>query len=259
MAFKQSYAAQTDIPEGWREHYTERDGAWWIETDPPADDVTGLKSALANERTLRRDAERAVSEYKTKYDTVDLDEIAKLRERVKGMDDADIYDKQGLEALVARRVESLKTDHERVLRMRLGEIENLKVENGILTQRWKQDKIRTALLAAVGGSGVDKDAVEDAVSRGLAVFKEVDDQGNVLAKNGDDVRYGRDGINPLTPAEWIANLKADGHAKHLWPGSQGSGAPANHGAGSGTTDWAAITNPAERLTRFREAQRQGRP
>jgi hypothetical protein len=97
--------------------------------------------------------------------------------------------------------------------------------------------------------------VQAAVQRGMAVFVDLDDQGNVVARNGDELRYGKDGINPLTPKEWITTLKASGEASHLWPPSSGGGAPAYHGGNGAGIDWQSITNPAERLTQFREWQR----
>jgi hypothetical protein len=96
--------------------------------------------------------------------------------------------------------------------------------------------------------------VDDAVQRGLSVFTDLDDKGNVIARNGDDTVYGKDGVNPLSPGEWITTLKASGQAPHLWPASSGGGAPAHHGANGTGVDWQSISSPAERMTRFREWQ-----
>ena len=113
---------------------------------------------------------------------------------------------------------------------------------------------RTALLEAVNKNGVYEKAVDDAVQRGLTVFTDLDTEGQVIAKKGEDVLYGKDGINPLRPEEWISTLKTSGQAPHLWPPSSGGGAPATRGANGVAFDWNSITNPAERMTRFREWQ-----
>ena len=84
-------------------------------------------------------------------------------------------------------------------------------------RRWRQDRIKTALLDAVNKNGVYDKAVDDAVQRGLAVFTDLDQEGQVVAKKGEDVVYGKDGINPLRPDEWISTLKTSGQAPHLWP------------------------------------------
>jgi len=254
MALKQVYDAQTDIPPALYEHYTERDGKWIVALDPVLEDVGGLKSALNNERTLRRETEKQLVELKTKFEGVDPDEFRKMQDRVKGLDDADVYDKQGIEVLIARRTESMKNDHERQLATLKRENDHLKTTSADLDRRWRQDRIKTALLDAVTKNGVYEKAVDDAVQRGLAVFTDLDERGNVIAKNGDDTIYGKDGVNALNPSEWITTLKASGQAPHLWPPSSGGGAPASHSGNGAGIDWNSITNPAERLTRFREWQ-----
>ena len=251
---KQFYDVQTDIPTALVEHYVEKDGKWLVQLDPAMEDVTGLKTALNTERGLRRDAEKSVTDLKVKFEGVDVDEYHKLQDRVKGLDDAEVYDKSGIEALVTRRTDAMKAEHERQVGSLRRENEQLKTTAGDYERRWRQDRIKTALLDAVTKNGVYEKAVDDAVQRGLGVFTDLDDKGNVIARNGEDVVYGKDGVNPLSPSEWITTLKASGQAPHLWPASSGGGAPALHGANGAGIDWNSITNPAERMTRFREWQ-----
>jgi hypothetical protein len=255
MALRQLFETQSEIPSGLQEHYIEKDGKWLLQTDPQFEDVTALKTVLNQERTLRRDVEKSFSDMKIKFEGVDPEDYRKLQDRVKGLDDADVYDKQGIEVLIARRTESMKNDHERQLATLKRENEHLKATSTDLDRRWRQDRIKTALLDAVTKSGVHEKAVDDAVHRGLSVFTDLDEKGNVIAKNGEDTIYGKDGVNALNPSEWISTLKSSGQASHLWPSSSGGGAPAHHGGnGAGGIDWNSITNPAERLTRFREWQ-----
>jgi hypothetical protein len=253
MTLPQVIENQVDIPVGLQEHYHEKDGKWLLQTDPQFEDVTALKGVLNQERTLRRDVEKTFSDLKMRFEGVDPDEYHKLQERVKGLDDADVYDRQGIEALILRRTESMKAEHQRLLETKERELAQWRQKTEESDRRWRQDRIKTALLSAVSGSGVDKDAVEDGVTRGLAVFTDLDDEGNVIARKGQDIVYGKDGINALSPTEWITQLKASGTARHLWPPSSGGGAPAHHGGPGANIDWNALP-PAERLTRWRELQ-----
>ena len=252
MALKLSYANQGDISESQRELYVEKDGKWCLETDPPTEDGVKAIAALNVERGLRREAERQITDFKVRFEGIDPEEVQKLRDRVKGLEDIDVHDKQGIEALVTRRTQSMKDEHERVVHAKQREIDQFKTQAQTFEHKWRQDKIKTALVGAAARAGVAKEAVEDAVQRGLAVFVDIDDHENVIAKNGEDVRYGKDGISPLTPDEWITGLKPT--APHLWPPSSGGGAPPSHAGNGAGFDWMSITNPAERLTRFREAQ-----
>lgn len=254
MALPQVYESLSDIPSGLQEHYAEKDGKWVLQTDPQFEDVSALKGVLSQERNLRRETEKSLSDIKIRYEGVDPDEFRKLQDRVKGLDDAEVYDKSGIEALVTRRTESMKAEHERQVASKERELTQLRTQATEFDRRWRQDRIKTALLEAVNKNGVYDKAVDDAVQRGLSVFTDLDQDGQVVAKKGEDVVYGKDGINPLRPDEWISTLKTSGQAPHLWPPSSGGGAPPQHGANGQAFDWSTITNPAERATRFREWQ-----
>jgi len=254
MALKQWYTAAGEIPDSFRELYAEHEGKWILQTEPSLDGIPKLQEALTTERTVRREVEKQLVDMKTRYEGIDPDEHRKMQERVKGLDDADIYDRQGIEVLIAKRTDSMRADHERQVGTLKRENDQLKTTAADLDRRWRQDRIKTALLDAVTKNGVYEKAVDDAVQRGLSVFTDLDDKGNVIAKNGDDTIYGKDGVNALNPSEWITTLKASGQAPHLWPPSSGGGAPASHSGNGAGIDWNSITNPAERLTRFREWQ-----
>jgi hypothetical protein len=135
------------------------------------------------------------------------------------------------------------------------ENEQLKATTVDLDKRWRQDRIKTALLDAAAKAGVTKGALPYAVQQGMTVFLDLDEKGNVISKQGEDIRYGKDGISPLTPEEWMLNLKTE--APFLWPPSGGSGAPAHHGGLGDGVDWNALP-PVERLTRHRELQQHRR-
>jgi hypothetical protein len=249
MALRQFYENQAEVPPTLAEHYVEKEGRWTLVTDPPTEDVTGLKTALTTERTLRRDAEKTVTDLKVKFEGVDPDEYHKLQERVKGLDDADVYDKQGIEALVTRRTDAMKQDHERQIQSKDREIAQLRTQATDYDRRWRHDRIKTALLEAVNKSGVYDKAIEDAVQYGCGVFTDLDEDGLPVAK--------KDGINALPPDEWIGTVKASGAKPHWWLPSSGGGAPAQHGGNGAGIDWSKLP-PAERMTKFREWQSTGR-
>ena len=223
-----------------RDYYAEKDGALTL-TIMASEEHAGLVTAINDERRLRRDTEKSLVELKTRYEGVDVDEYHKLQDRVKGLDDAEIYDKQGIEALVTRRTDAMKQDHERQVQAKDREIAQVRGQATDFERRWRQDRIKTELLAAVNKHGVYEKAVDDAVQRGLTVFTDLDDKGQVIAKNGEDILYGKDGINALRPDEWISTLKTSGNAPHLWPPSSGGGAPAHHSVNGQNIDWSKIT------------------
>lgn len=252
MELKQFYGSEGEIPSEVKEFYVERDNRWILHTEPQWEDVTSLKTALASERNLRRDAEKQATDLKTKFEGIEPDEVTRLRDRVKDLDESEIYDKKGIDALVAKRTQSMQEEHQRVLAVKDRELAVAKRHGEEYEGRWRSDRIKTVLLDTAARAGVTKQAMQDAVQRGLAVFTGLDEHGNVLAKVGDDLKYGKDGISPLSPDEWITGLKAE--APHLWPPSSGGGAGTTHGSVNGGIDYAKISSPTERLTRFREQQ-----
>lgn len=240
------------LPEIVHDHYTQKDGVWTL-TMLPVEDATALMTALDRERKVRRDAELAQTELKQRFEGVDPVEYATMRERLEGLKDKEIYDKDGLEALVGRRTNHLTAEHQRRDSAKDREIQQKDAQIKDLDTRWRTDRVKTALTEAAGRAGVAKYALQDVVSRGLTLFTELDDHGTPLAKDGGEIRYGKDGVKPLSPDDWVLGLKAE--APHYWPASGGGGAPAQHGNGSsGTIDWSKISSPTERLTAFRAAQ-----
>ncbi len=81
------------------------------------------------------------------------------------------------------------------------------------------DKDITSAVANVGS--VRKGGMTDVLSRAKDVWT-LDDEGNLVAKKGDNIIYGSDGKSPLSPQEWAQSLVTD--APFLFEGSKGAGA-----------------------------------
>jgi hypothetical protein len=137
--------------------------------------------------------------------------------------------------------------------------ENAKATKVLETRADKAEKKAASLAKrALGGvlldatKGALAEAKEDILLRGERVWS-LDDDGNPVAMNGDEVVLGKDGKTPLTPIEWAESLRET--APHLWPKAQGSNAPGGNSS-SRTTGQDIFKLPArERLTAAR-AQRK---
>jgi hypothetical protein len=251
MALPATVERLEDLPELVREHYAQKEGVWTLTLLSP-EEHNGLVTALNSERRLRRDADTQVTSLKTKFEGIEPDEFRAMQEKIASFADKEVYDKHGLEELVGRRTNEMKLTHERQMAAKDRELTAEREARQSLDRQWRSDRIETALLAAATKAGVDKGATPDAVARGRRVFQDLDEHGIPVAKDGEEVKYGKDGVSPFTPDEFMLNLKTE--APHLWPPSSGGGAPPQHGGVNGGIDYASISSPAERLTRFREAQ-----
>ena len=252
MALPKTIDRPEDVPEMARDHYAQKDGVWTLTLLSP-DEHTVTLTALNRERKARQDIETQFVEFKTKFEGIDPDDVARLQDKVKSLDDKKYFDDHGLEELRARWTHEMKTDHGRQMAAKDRELTQARDAHQAIDRRWRADRIENALLNAASKAGVAKYALDDAIDRGRKIFVDVDEKGFPVAKDGDEIRYGKDGVTPFTPDEWITGLKPE--APHLWPPSSGGGAPQHHNGTPGGVDYTAISSPTERLTAFRQAQR----
>lgn len=99
-------------------------------------------------------------------------------------------------------------------------------------------------------SGALETALDDIVSRGRQVFRVV--EGKVLPYDGDKVKYGEDGVTPLSVKAWLTQLSAK--ATHLFKGSKGGGAD----AGDRQRDAGSVSKKSDFKTATQKAQYIGK-
>ena len=86
MPIKAKYDSKSEIPTGLESHYTEKDGAFFLQVEglKTDQDVQTVQTALENERKLKREAETKVKEYEKKYsllpDDFTIDEYNRLKD-----------------------------------------------------------------------------------------------------------------------------------------------------------------------------------
>jgi hypothetical protein len=105
-----------------------------------------------------------------------------------------------------------------------------------------------ALRDAAIKTGALPEAMDDIVLRAGSVWR-LNDDGEPVAVNGDEVILGKDGKTPLSTIEWAESLRET--APHLWPKAQGTNAP---GSGPGPRGGKSIGkvdgSPQERAAYF---------
>jgi hypothetical protein len=252
MPFPQTIPDAAQLPDWAREYYVQ-DGQSWrlnVQVVPIGEDVTGLKGALEKERTARRDAERLASDVRAQYDGIDPKNVKEMASKLEAIKDKHLYDDKGLDAVIADRTGTYRT--------RISDLEReVQAKAAVIAQtetRMKQQRIETVLRQQIAEAGVAPYAVPDALHRLSSVFNDLDNDTPIARKDTGDIQYGADAVRPYTPAEHLVKLKQE--AAHLWPHSNGigTGSP-NNGAFHAQID--PQLPPAERITRFRNAQNTG--
>jgi hypothetical protein len=154
-------------------------------------------------------------------------EIAELRKMAQQVKDGKLKGTDSVEGEVARRVAEMKRDYERQLQDQATKATAAEKRALEADQKYRRSLIDRAVTDAVldDKSGAEQRALPDILSRAYAVFK-IEDDGKLVARDGEAVIYGADGATPMTPLEWLGKLREQ--APYFFKGSNGGGA-------SGTT------------------------
>lgn len=150
-----------------------------------------------------------------------------------------------LDEVVGKRVERMKSDYDKKLGLEADARTKAEQKAAKLAARTLAGAIRDAALKA----GALPEAMEDIVLRGNSTWR-LDDDGEPIAMNGDEIVLSRDGKTALKPTEWAETLRD--YAPHLWPKAQGTNAPGSKQYGKAAQDFSNLS-PAERMTKAREA------
>jgi hypothetical protein len=237
LKLKLTYPSQEDIPEAFRDLYTESDGTFkltGIDGLVTNDDLAAAKRNTEAEREAHKKTKARMRHFVDMSDdqlteaTAKLDRFDELEAAAGGkLDDDKIND------MVEKRINSRTAPLERQIAALTGERDEARTESQELkkekTTRSIQDEVRVAATKLK----LLPEAIDDAFMLADRVF-EVNEEGAAVTK--DNV-----GVTPGIGAEvWLTDLKDK--RPHWWPTSSGGGAtPGGGGVGGGNNPWGAKT------------------
>jgi hypothetical protein len=134
-------------------------------------------------------------------------------------------EREKIDKLVESRTRSLKSDLEK-------QVAGLATERDSLMSRLVEIEINQGVTLAATKRGLRPTAIPDAVARARKVFQLVKGVPMAFEPDGKSVRYGRDGVTPLTLDEWAEGLVTE--APHLFESSAGGGAVGHNSGGVGS-------------------------
>lgn len=245
MRLKTIYDTEEEIPEGYADLYTERNGKWeltGIEGVKTQADVERVQEALRKEKVEHKATKAAL----IPFEGLDPEEIlttqTKLEEataQLEAINKDGRIDETKLEPIIAARIKQAvaplerdKTNLERQLdgQRKLvtekdGEVVNLRTS--ITTDSIERTVREAAVLAKVQATALD-----DVALRALKIFEKTDD-GRVITKDVPGTVPG------LTPKEWLKDM--EDKAPHWWPASVGGGSQGSNSGRGGS--YAGANNP----------------
>lgn len=254
---KFTFAKVEDIPEALRGEAKETEDKKGFEIE--------LVSATFRDKNIEVSKERdqlktVVEGYKAAFGddpnatSTELKELRVLGQQVK---DGKVKGTEQIEAEVARRTESVKTELGSQIKALSDRAAAAETKLGESETRRKSMIVKQQIAAAVmdPANGANPQAIADFEARGLGVFRVKDDD-TLVAMQGDAMIYGADGVSSMTPKEWLAKVLKD--SPYLAKGSAGGGAGGDKGKGVYGTNydektWASMS-PADRMREGRKAK-----
>ena len=234
MALKYKFKDVKEIPAGDERHYVERGGEWVLDADGVVE-----KSKLDEFRNTNLALIKERDELKQRFDGIDPDEVRKLAEEKRKLElQAQGHKPEELDRLVGERVRGLKADWDKQLAAVTGERDSL-------TSRLTAIQIDQGIITAATKRGLRPTAIPDITARARIVFKLVNGAPRAFENDGQTVRYGKDGVTPMTLEEWVDAQVAD--APHLFESNAGGGAAGN-GAGGAAGSQRSVKNPFRKET-----------
>ena len=230
MALKYKYTTKQEIPAEQQSLYVEREGAFYLDAEGVVD------KAKADEMRNHNIDLRKQLEESLRTATEERQKIQAEKERLELI--AQGHKPEEIEKLVTERLKGLKADWDKQFAAVTGERDSL-------TTRLTSIQIDQGVITVATKRGLRPTAIPDITSRARTVFKLVNGAPQAFEADGKTVRYGKDGITPMTLEEWVDAQVAD--APHLFESNAGGGAASN-GAGGAAGSQRSVKNPFRKDT-----------
>ena len=216
MALKFKHQTKAEIPADLHPLYVEREGTWVLDVEGAVeksklDEFRNHNAALSQER----------DELKRRFEGIDPEEVRKLADEKRKLEEAQQLNAGEVEKVVEARVKTARTELDKQLAGVTG-------ERDTLNARLTAIQIDQAVVTEATKRGLRATAIPDITGRARTAFRLVNGVPQAFEADGQTVRAGKDGVTPMTLAEWIDLQVSD--APHLFESNAGCGA-AGHGSG----------------------------
>lgn len=232
MALKFKFKTKEEVPAEHLSLYTERDGAWVLDIEGAVDKAK-LDEFRSNNVALMKERD----ELKQRFDGIDPEDVRKLAEEKRRLEEAQQLKTGEIEKVVEGRVKAIKADLEKQLSTVTG-------ERDALNARLVAIQIDQGVITAATKRGLRPTAMPDITARARTIFRLVNGVPTAFEADDKSVRYGKDGLTPMTLEEWVDVQVSE--APHLFESNAGGGAAGNGSGGVGNK--APVKNPFRKDT-----------
>ena len=220
MSMKFKWQGKEQIPAEHQAFYVERDGGWVLDVEGAVDKAK-LDEFRSNNVALAKERD----ELRKRFEGIDPEEVRKLADEKRRLEELHQIKAGEVEKVFEGRMKAAKTEWEKQLSAVTGERDAL---NG----RLMAVQVDQAVVTEATKRGLRPTAIPDITARARMTFRLVNGVPQAFEADGQTARVGRDGVTPMTVAEWLDTQVSD--APHLFESSAGSGAVGNGSGGVGT-------------------------
>ena len=228
MALKFKVKSKDEVPAELSNLYVERDGAWLLDVDGAVE-----KSKLDEFRNTNVSLIKERDDLKKRYEGIDPDAVKALADEKRQLEEAQQLKAGEVEKVVENRIKGVKADLEK-------QIATLSGERDALTGRLTSIQIDQGVLTVATKRGLRPTAIPDITARARSIFRLVNGVPTAFEPDGKTLRYGKDGLTPMTLEEWVDAQVSE--APHLFESNAGGGAAGNGSGGVGGSK-ASVKNP----------------
>jgi hypothetical protein len=233
MALKYKFKTKDEIPAEQQALYAERDGAWVLDVEGAVE-----KAKLDEFRATNVSLLKERDELKKRFEGIEPDEVRALAEEKRKLEERAQLKAGEVEKVVEGRIKGLKADLEK-------QLSSVSAERDALSARLTAIQIDQGVISAATKRGLRPSAIPDITARARTTFKLVNGTPTAFEKDGTSVRYGRDGLTPMTLEEWVDSQVSE--APHLFESNAGGGAASNaSGGGASARANGSVRNPFRR-------------
>lgn len=218
--------------------------------------ATNKEQILAEKKELQQKLEGLTKQ----WDGLDPEVVKNLVNRMNNDEETKLIAEGKIDEVVERRVAALRKDLETQLAAAQEKLDEMSGTNEGLSSKVKNLVIDGMVRQAGSELNLLPSAVEDAIYRAKGQF-ELDEHDHPIARDDKGaLLIGKDGKSPLSPKEWLENMKEK--APHWFPTPSGAGAgggPGNAGGGQFTLTRSQARDPAAYRNAKAAAEKAGQP
>ena len=228
MPLKYKFVKREEIPTEQSALYVEREGAFYLDVEGVTDKVKADEL-----RTHNIELRKQIEERDARFNGIDPDQVRQLAAEKERLEEEQRLKDGKFQEVLADKLKAQKVDADKLLTSVTGErdayfaqLTAIQIDQGVLTAATKR--------------GLRPTALPDITARARQTFKLVNGVPRAFEADGKTVRYGKDGITPMTLEEWMDTQVSD--APHLFEANAGGGAASN-GAGGAAASARTAKNP----------------